>query len=83
MRVVSPRATPIPRTRIAAVARSHVRAVGRSDHEESHRVSLCPIKRLDSGLYYDRVGRKSGIRSKVPFRAFLEASPSQSSRTVA
>ena len=25
--------------------------------------------------------RKSGIRSKVPFRAFLEASPSQSSRT--
>src|SRR5258707_10592795 len=38
---------------------------------------------LDSGLYYDWVGRKSGIRSKDPFRAFVEASPSQSSRTVA
>ena len=39
--------------------------------------------RTDSGLYYDWVGRKSGIRSKLPFRAFLEGSPSQSSRTVA
>src|SRR5262249_38277446 len=68
---------------IATIARAHARAAGRSDREDRQRVTLYRIERLDSGLFYDRVGRKSGMRSKVPARAFLEASPSQSSRTVA
>ena len=63
--------------------RSTIRPRLRPDRDDLHSVSPCPAKRLDSGLYYDWVARKSGIRSKVPFRTFLEASPSQSSRTVA